>query len=70
MTHIFSSHILTRVSRLFTFARTPRQLKTVPNSELHVVVPEAVKLPLPRSSREEMSVPASINGRDLSTGRL
>lgn len=37
---------------------------------LHVVVPEHVELPLPRAPREEISVPASINGRDLSTGRL
>ncbi|MGF9563130.1 hypothetical protein [Neorhizobium sp. JUb45] len=70
MTNLFSSHILSRLTGLLTFARTPRQLKAVPDRELHVVVPEAVKLPLPRSSREEMSVPASINGRDLSTGRL
>jgi hypothetical protein len=38
--------------------------------ELQVIVPDAVVLPLPRSPREEISVPASINGRDLSTGRL
>jgi hypothetical protein len=38
--------------------------------ELQVVVPDAVVLPLPKSPREEISVPASINGRDLSTGRL
>jgi hypothetical protein len=38
--------------------------------ELQVVVPEAVILPLPKSPRDEISVPASINGRDLSTGRL
>jgi len=38
--------------------------------ELQVVVPDAVVLPLPKSPRDEISVPASINGRDLSTGRL
>jgi hypothetical protein len=38
--------------------------------DLQVVVPEAVALPLPKTPREEISVPASINGRDLSTGRL
>jgi hypothetical protein len=38
--------------------------------ELQVVVPDAVVLPLPKAPREEISVPASINGRDLSTGRL
>ncbi len=35
-----------------------------------VVVPDAVVLPLPKTPRDEISVPASINGRDLSTGRL
>jgi hypothetical protein len=35
-----------------------------------VVVPDAVVLPLPKAPRDEISVPASINGRDLSTGRL
>ena len=40
------------------------------NGEMQVVVPEAVVLPLPKAPREEISVPASINGRDLSTGRL
>jgi hypothetical protein len=37
---------------------------------LQVIVPGAVVLPLPKAMREEISVPASINGRDLSTGRL
>lgn len=35
-----------------------------------VVVPDAVVLPLPKAPRDEICVPASINGRDLSTGRL
>ncbi|MEB2847304.1 hypothetical protein GAO09_24255 [Rhizobiales bacterium RZME27] len=64
------THILGRLSRLFNIARVPQPVKTVAIHEPHVVVPEAVALPLPRSPREEMSVPASINGRDLSTGRL
>lgn len=38
--------------------------------DVQVVVPEAVVLPLPKSQRDEISIPASINGRDLSTGRL
>lgn len=38
--------------------------------EIQVLVPEAVRLPLPKRPQEEISVPASINGRDLSTGRL
>lgn len=64
------AHILWRLRRLFTITRVPQPVNTVSNHEPHVVVPEAVELPLPRSPREEMSVPASINGRDLSTGRL
>jgi hypothetical protein len=39
-------------------------------ADLHVVVPDSVGLPFPRRPRDEISVPASINGRDLSTGRL
>jgi hypothetical protein len=35
-----------------------------------VIMPETVVLPLARTPREQISVPASINGRDLSTGRL
>ena len=37
---------------------------------VQVVVPDAVELPLPKRPYEEISVPASINGRDLSSGRL
>ncbi len=40
------------------------------HSDVQVLVPEAVELPLPKRMQEEISVPASINGRDLSTGRL
>jgi len=63
------THILWRLRRLFTIARVPQPVKTAPGHEPHVVVPEDVDLPLPRSPREEMCVPASINGRDLSSGR-
>lgn len=38
--------------------------------DLHVMMPQSVVLPLPKTPRDEISVPASINGRDLSTGRL
>jgi hypothetical protein len=38
--------------------------------ELQVVVPNSVVLPLPKSPGDEICIPASINGRDLSTGRL
>lgn len=64
------TQILWRLKRLFTITRVRQTVKTGLDHEPHVVVPEAVELPLPRSPREEMSVPASINGRDLSTGRL
>lgn len=37
---------------------------------MHVMSPFSVTLPFPRSPRDEICVPASINGRDLSTGRL
>nr|CAD6406941.1 hypothetical protein REQ54_00208 [Rhizobium sp. Q54] len=40
------------------------------SEEMQVLVPEAVELPLPKAPQEEISVPASINGRDLSSGRL
>jgi hypothetical protein len=49
-------------------AATPRT--PAPAQEMQVVVPDAVVLPLPKAPREEICVPASINGRDLSTGRL
>jgi hypothetical protein len=47
-----------------------KTLAAAQQQEFQVVVPGAVILPLPKSPREEISVPASINGRDLSTGRL
>lgn len=37
--------------------------------EIHVVVPEEVDIPLPRDTAEQIAVPASINGRDLSQGK-
>ena len=37
--------------------------------ETHVVVPEEVDIPLPRGTVEQIGVPASINGRDLSRGQ-
>lgn len=38
--------------------------------EYHVIVPHDVQLPHPKSTIQEICVPASINGRDMSTGRL
>jgi hypothetical protein len=48
----------------------PVTLATLRAEEFRVVVPNAVVLPLTKAPRDEISVPASINGRDLSTGRL
>lgn len=36
---------------------------------VHVVVPDEVDIPLPRDTAEQIAVPASINGRDLSQGK-
>jgi len=38
--------------------------------DYHVIVPHDVQLPHPKSTIQEICVPASINGRDMSTGRL
>jgi hypothetical protein len=45
------------------------KLKQAVAEEAHVVVPEAVDIPLPKPPGQQMAVPASINGRDLSDGR-
>ena len=56
-------------NRLFSIERT--EPPAAPSAEVfQVMMPENVVLPLPRTPREQISVPASINGRDLSTGRL
>ena len=47
-----------------------QKFRTPHPADMQVMVPEAVVLPLPKTTREEISVPASINGRDLSSGRL
>lgn len=39
------------------------------HDEVQVVVPEEVDIPLPRETVEQIAVPASINGRDLSRGQ-
>jgi hypothetical protein len=66
-------HVLTMLKNRFLSHRTfgqPKRVAVTRQEELQVRVPDAVVLPLPRTAREEISVPASINGRDLSTGRL
>jgi hypothetical protein len=53
-----------------SFRRETKTQHDEHRSDVQVLVPEAVELPLPKRLQEEISVPASINGRDLSTGRL
>jgi len=47
---------------------TAAQHPPVPD-EAQVLVPEEVDIPLPRETAEQIAVPASINGRDLSQGQ-
>ena len=65
MRHIFQllKNRLTQGDQAKTFAVARPQ-------ELQAVVPEAVVLPLPKATREQIRIPDSINDRDLSTGRL
>jgi hypothetical protein len=37
--------------------------------EAQVLIPEEVDIPLPRDTVEQIAIPASINGRDLSQGQ-
>lgn len=37
--------------------------------EAQILVPEEVDIPFPRETIEQIAVPASINGRDLSQGQ-
>jgi len=45
------------------------KLKAASRDEVQVVVPKVVDIPLPKGSGQQISVPASINGRDLSDGK-
>jgi hypothetical protein len=45
------------------------KLKVTDAKEAQVVVPEAVDVPLPKAPDQQLAVPASINGRDLSAGK-
>jgi hypothetical protein len=63
--------VIARLNELIGRKRSQSAPDTVQRADnLHVVMPDSVDMPLPRAPREEMRVPASINGRDLSTGRL
>ena len=44
-------------------------LSDVAPHDAQVVVPDEVDIPLPRETVEQIAVPASINGRDLSKGQ-
>ncbi|MGV3552718.1 hypothetical protein [Rhizobium sp.] len=46
----------------------PTQNAAIPE-DAHVVSPDTVDLALPRDTVEQICVPASINGRDLSQGQ-
>ena len=48
--------------------RPPAPHPIVPE-EAQVLVPDEVDIPLPRETVEQIAVPASINGRDLSQGQ-
>lgn len=37
--------------------------------DAQVMVPDVVDIPLPKPARQQIAVPASVNGRDLSAGR-
>ena len=63
MLHIDSFPIDTSAS-----SRRPVQAAPVPE-DAQVLIPEEVDIPLPRETVEQIAVPASINGRDLSEGQ-
>lgn len=50
-----------------TPSRPPQSVPVPDNAQ--VLSPEDVDLPMPRDTAEQIAVPASINGRDLSEGR-
>ncbi len=63
-------HLFAMLRNRFLSRGEPPLFKAARPEDIQVVVPDAVVLPLPKTPRDEISVPASINGRDLSTGRL
>jgi len=46
-----------------------QKLRKADAADAQVVVPKAVDIPLPKPVDQQISVPASINGRDLSDGK-
>lgn len=63
-------HFFTMLRNRFLARREQPAFQAARPKDIQVAVPDAVWLPLPKTQRDEISVPASINGRDLSTGRL
>jgi hypothetical protein len=63
-------HFFSMLRKRFLTRREQPTFQAARSEDIQVIVPEAVVLPLPKTPRDEISVPASINGRDLSTGRL
>lgn len=45
------------------------EARTTTREKVHVLVPEDVTIARPKGTMEQICVPASINGRDLSSGR-
>lgn len=62
--------IFAMIRNRFSSRRQQPTFQAARPEDIQVIVPDAVVLPLPKTQRDEISVPASINGRDLSTGRL
>jgi hypothetical protein len=63
-------HFFKTLRNRFAVDRAPKRFVAGHHDEPQVIVPDIVTLPLPKTTRDEISVPASINGRDLATGRL
>jgi hypothetical protein len=63
-------HFFTMLKSRLTDTNQKKTFAVTRTEQLRVIVPDAVVLPLSKAPRDEISVPASINGRDLSTGRL
>lgn len=63
-------NLFKRIATLLGRTGKTKQSADENHAHLHVVSPDSVSLPFPRLPRDEICVPASISGRDLSTGRL
>lgn len=63
-------HFFKMLRKRFLSRQEQATFEAIRPEDIQVIVPDAVVLPLPKTPRDEISVPASINGRDLSTGRL